>query len=158
MSRRGRIGEKKTKYDPIFKNQLITRLAYHIMKNGKKSLAFKILYRVFLNIKKKTEKNPLYVLRQAIQKITPDITVKIIRIGGFNKRIPLEVGYTQGQMLAIRWLLDASNKRTGKTMALRLSDELIDAAKNIGYAIRNKEDIYEMVEENRVYIRLRNAK
>nr|AIS35828.1 ribosomal protein S7 [Epipogium roseum] len=153
MPRRGMIVEKNTRYDPTYNNILVNMLAYHIMKNGKKSLAFKILYRVFLNIKKKTENNPLYVLRQAIQKVTPDITIRVIYKGGSNKRIPFEIGSTQGKMLAIKWILDASKKRTGQNMVLRLSNELIDAAKSSGYAMRKKEEIHKMVEANRVYIR-----
>nr|YP_009121256.1 ribosomal protein S7 [Epipogium roseum]AII40866.1 ribosomal protein S7 [Epipogium roseum] len=157
MPRRGMIVEKNSRYDPIYKNKFVNMLVCNIMKNGKKSLAYKILYRVFLNIKEKTENNPLYVLRQAIRKVTPDITIRVIHTVGLNKRIPFEIGYIQGQKLAIRWILDASKKRTGKNMALLLSDELIDAAKSNGYAIRKKEEIKKMVEANRVYIRLINA-
>ncbi|RYQ92314.1 hypothetical protein Ahy_B09g098515 isoform A [Arachis hypogaea] len=89
-------------------------------------------------IQQKTETNPLFVLRQAIRGVTPDI-------------VPIEIGSTQGKALAIRWLLGASRKCPGRNMAFKFSSELVDAAKGSGDAIRKKEETHRMAEANRAF-------
>ncbi|VAI04836.1 unnamed protein product [Triticum turgidum subsp. durum] len=110
-----------------------------IPKDGKKSLAYQILYRAVKKIQQKTETNPLLVLRQAIHRVTPNI----------------EIGSKQGRALAIRWLLEASQKRLGRNMAFKLSSELVDAAKGSGGAIRKKEATHRMAEANRALAHFR---
>ncbi|TYJ34178.1 hypothetical protein E1A91_A05G151100v1, partial [Gossypium mustelinum] len=78
-------------------------------------------------IQQKTETNPLSVLRQAIRGVTPDIAVKARRVGGSTHQVPIEIGFTQGKAVAIRWLLGASRKCPGRNMAFKLSSELVDA-------------------------------
>ena len=155
MSRKT-ISEKKiAKPDPIYRNRLVNMLVNRILKNGKKSLAYKILYGAVEDIRRRTKKNPLFVLRQAIRKVTPNVTVKARRIGGSTYQIPLEIGSTQGKALAIRWLLGASRKRSGQDMAVKLSYELIDAAKENGIAIRKREETHKMAEANRAFAHFR---
>nr|YP_009628302.1 ribosomal protein S7 [Greenwayodendron suaveolens]QBO27019.1 ribosomal protein S7 [Greenwayodendron suaveolens] len=132
MSRRGTAEKKTAKSDPIYRNRLVNMLVNRILKHGKKSLAYKILYRAAKKIQQKTETNPLYVLRQAIGKITPDIAVKARRVRGSTRQVPIEIESRQGKVLAIRWLLEASRKRPGRNMAFKLSSELVDAAKGSG--------------------------
>nr|YP_010266435.1 ribosomal protein S7 [Xylosma congesta]QGU83857.1 ribosomal protein S7 [Xylosma congesta]QGU83870.1 ribosomal protein S7 [Xylosma congesta]QXJ41505.1 ribosomal protein S7 [Xylosma congesta]QXJ41519.1 ribosomal protein S7 [Xylosma congesta]UIE10237.1 ribosomal protein S7 [Xylosma congesta] len=105
MSRRGTAEEKTAKSDPIYRNRLVNMLVNRILKHGKKSLAYQILYRAMKKIQQKTETNPLSVLRQAIRGVTPDIAVKARRVGGSTHQVPIEIGSTQGKALAIRWLL-----------------------------------------------------
>nr|YP_010932013.1 ribosomal protein S7 [Pleurozia gigantea]WKR35035.1 ribosomal protein S7 [Pleurozia gigantea] len=155
MSRKSLTEKKSVKPDPIYRNRLINMLVNRILKNGKKSLAYRILYKAIENIKRRTKKNPLFVLRQAISKVTPDVTVKARRIGGSTYQVPLEIGSTQGKALAIRWLLGASRKRSGQNMALKLSYELIDAAKENGIAVRKREEIHKMAEANRAFAHFR---
>ncbi|TYH16900.1 hypothetical protein ES288_A05G151400v1 [Gossypium darwinii] len=102
-------------------------LVNRILKHGKKSLAYQIIYRALKKIQQKTETNPLSVLRQAIRGVTPDIAVKARRVGGSTHQVPIEIGFTQGKAFAIRWLLGASRKRPGRNMAFKLSSELVDA-------------------------------
>ncbi|KAK8353354.1 hypothetical protein V6Z12_A05G152700 [Gossypium hirsutum] len=102
-------------------------LGNRILKHGKKSLAYQIIYRALKKIQQKTETNPLSVLRQAIRGVTPDIAVKARRVGGSTHQVPIEIGFTQGKAFAIRWLLGASRKRPGRNMAFKLSSELVDA-------------------------------
>nr|YP_010566308.1 ribosomal protein S7 [Medicago littoralis]AGV52561.1 ribosomal protein S7 [Medicago truncatula f. tricycla]UZC31363.1 ribosomal protein S7 [Medicago littoralis]UZC31515.1 ribosomal protein S7 [Medicago littoralis] len=151
MSRRGTAEKKTAKSDPICRNRLVNMLVNRIMKHGKKSLAYRIIYRAMKRIQQKTKTNPLYVLRQAIRRVTPDIAVKIKtrRVSGSNKKVPVEIGSTQGKALAIRWLLGASRKRPGRNMAFKLSSELVDAAKGSGDAIRKKQETHRMAEANR---------
>lgn len=155
MSRRS-IAEKKTgKSDPIYRNRLVNMMVNRILKHGKKSLAYKILYKAMKNIKQKTKKNPLSVLRQAIRRVTPNVTVKARRVGGSTYQVPIEIKSTQGKALAIRWLLGASRKRSGRNMSFKLSYELIDAARDNGDAIRKKEETHKMAEANRAFAHFR---
>ncbi|KAJ4699836.1 30S ribosomal protein S7, chloroplastic [Melia azedarach] len=130
MSRRGTTEEKTAKSDPIYRNRLVNMLVNRILKHGKKSLAYQIIYRALKKIQQKTEKNPLSVLRQAIRS-------------------------AQGKALAVRWLLGASRKRPGRNMAFKLSSELVDAAKGSGDAIRKKEETHRMAEANRAFAHFR---
>nr|YP_009033556.1 ribosomal protein S7 [Trifolium meduseum]AHY85635.1 ribosomal protein S7 [Trifolium meduseum]AIJ28105.1 ribosomal protein S7 [Trifolium meduseum] len=155
MSRRGTAEKKTAKSDPIYRNRLVNMLVNRIMKHGKKSLAYKIIYRALKRIQQKTKKNPLYVLRQAIRRITPNIAVKAKRASGSTQQVPVEIGSTQGKALAIRWLLGASRKRPGRNMAFKLSSELVDAAKGSGDAIRKKEESRRMAEANRAFAHFR---
>nr|GEV50698.1 ribosomal protein S7, chloroplastic [Tanacetum cinerariifolium] len=151
MSRRGTAEEKTAKSDPIYRNRLVNMLVNRILKHGKKSLAYQIIYRAVKKIQQKTETNPLSVLRQAIHGVTPSIAVKARHVGGSTHQVPIEIGSTQGKALAIRWLLAASRKRPGRNMAFKLSSELVDAAKGSGDAIRKREETHRMAEANRVF-------
>ena len=156
MSRRGTAEKRTAKSDPIFRNRLVNMVVNRILKDGKKSLAYQILYRAVKKIQQKTETNPLLVLRQAIRRVTPNIGVKTRRNKkGSTRKVPIEIGSKQGRALAIRWLLEASQKRPGRNMAFKLSSELVDAAKGSGGAIRKKEATHRMAEANRAFAHFR---
>nr|YP_009403775.1 ribosomal protein S7 [Isotoma hypocrateriformis]YP_009403783.1 ribosomal protein S7 [Isotoma hypocrateriformis]ASA34967.1 ribosomal protein S7 [Isotoma hypocrateriformis]ASA34977.1 ribosomal protein S7 [Isotoma hypocrateriformis]ASA35040.1 ribosomal protein S7 [Isotoma hypocrateriformis]ASA35050.1 ribosomal protein S7 [Isotoma hypocrateriformis] len=155
MSRRGTAEKRTAKYDPIYRNRLVNMVINRILKHGKKSLAYKILYRAVKNIHQKKETNPLLVLREAIRRVTPRIAVKARRKSGLSQQIPIEIKSTRGKALAIRWLLAASRKRPGRNMAFKLSSELVDAAKGRGDAIRKREETHRMAEANRAFAHLR---
>ena len=156
MSRRGTAEKKTTKSDPIYRNRLVNMLVNRILKHGKKSLAYQILYRAMKRVQQKEKRNPLSVLRQAIRQITPHIGVKTRRRKrGSTRQVPVEIGYTQGKVLAIRWLLKAARKRPGRNMAFKLSSELSDALKGKGAAIRKKEETRRMAEANRAFAHFR---
>nr|YP_009041051.1 ribosomal protein S7 [Tetraphis pellucida]AFJ72936.1 ribosomal protein S7 [Tetraphis pellucida]AIB08536.1 ribosomal protein S7 [Tetraphis pellucida]QZJ47982.1 ribosomal protein S7 [Tetraphis pellucida] len=155
MSRRSTTEKRIGKPDPIYRNRLVNMLVNRILEHGKKSLAYHILYKAMKNIKQKTKKNPLSVLRQAIRRVTPNVTVKARRIGGSTYQVPTEIKSTQGKALAIRWLLGSSRKRPGRNMAFKLSYELMDAAKDNGDAIRKKEETHRMAEANRAFAHFR---
>nr|ADT65046.1 ribosomal protein S7 [Dicranum scoparium] len=155
MSRRNTTEKKKGKSDPIYRNRLVNMMVNRILKNGKKSLAYKILYEAMKDIKQKTKKNPLSVLRQAIRRVTPNVTVKARRVGGSTYQVPIEIKSAQGKAPAIRWLLGASRKRSGRNMAFKLSYELMDAARDNGDAIRRREETHRMAEANRAFAHFR---
>nr|AAS65727.1 ribosomal protein S7 [Strelitzia reginae] len=172
MSRRGTAEKKTAKSDPIYRNRLVNMFVNRILKHGKKSLAYQIIYRAMKEIpqkqktkKQKTKKqktktqktktHPLSVLRQAIRRVTPDIAVKAKRARGLTHQVPIEIGSKQGKVLAIRWLLGASQKRSGRNMAFKLSSELVDATKGKGNAIRKKEATHRMAEANRTFAHFR---
>nr|YP_009138876.1 ribosomal protein S7 [Lathyrus pubescens]AIK21244.1 ribosomal protein S7 [Lathyrus pubescens] len=155
MSRRGTAENKMAKSDPIYRNRVVNMLINRIMKHGKKSLAYLIIYRAMKRIQQKTETNPLSVLREAIRRVTTTIGVKARRVRGSTRQVPIEIESTQGKVLAIRWLLAASRKRPGRNMAFKLSSELVDAAKGRGDAIRKKEETQKMAEANRTVAHFR---
>ena len=157
MSRRGTAKKKTVKFDPICCSRVVNMLVNRMMKHGKKSLAYQIFYRAGIDIKQKTEENPVYVLRQAIVRVTPKVGVKTRRRKkGKTYKVPVEIQFPQGILLAIRWLLGASRKRSGTSMASQLSSELIDAAsKKRGNAIRKKEETHRMAEASRTFAHFR---
>ncbi|CAK7329888.1 unnamed protein product [Dovyalis caffra] len=149
---RGATTKKSPTSDPVYQNRLVNMFVNRILKRGKKSLAYQIIYRALKKIQQKTESNPLAVLRAAVQGVTPDVSVKSRRVGGSTHQVPVEVGTLQGKALAIRWLLEASRKRQGRSMVLKLSSEVMDAAKGNGEAIRKKETTHKMAEANRAFV------
>lgn len=155
MSRRSTAKKKTAKSDPIYRNRVVHMLVNRILKHGKKSLAYQIFYRAMKKTQQETEGNPLSVLRQAMGRVTPYITVKARRKGASTHRVPIEIDSTKATLLAIRWLLGASRKRSGRNMACKLSSELIDAAKGRGGAIRKKEETHKMAEANRTLAHFR---
>ena len=137
-------------------------LVNRMMKDGKKSLAYKIFYRAGIGIRKETKKNPVYVLRQAIGRVIPSVGVKIRKRktkgkkGGKTYKVPVAIKIPQGILLAIRWLIEASRKRSGTSMVSQLRFELIDAAsKKRGNAIRKKEKTHKMAEASRTFAHFR---
>lgn len=155
MSRRKIPIKRSPKPDSIYRSRLVNMMVNRILKNGKKSLASRILYNAMKEIKHKTKKNPSLILRQAVVRATPKITIKARRIGGSNYQVPVEIKPEKGHSLAIRWLLTASRKRTGKNMVFKLANELLDAAKDTGGAIRKKEETHRMAEANRAFAHFR---
>uniref|UniRef100_A0A1L4BNF3 Ribosomal protein S7 n=2 Tax=Pelargonium TaxID=4030 RepID=A0A1L4BNF3_9ROSI len=155
MSRRGPAEKKTVKRDPFYRNRVVNMLINRILKHGKKSLAYKILYRAMKKIQQKKKRNPLSLLRQAIHRVTPKIAVKTRRVRGSAYQVPIEIKAPQGKVLAIRWLLEAARKRPGRNMAFKLSSELMDATKGKGNAIRKKEETYRMAESNRTFANFR---
>ncbi|CAI0557314.1 unnamed protein product [Linum tenue] len=147
--------EKTAKPDPVYRNRLVSMFVNRVLKNGKKSLAYFIMYRALRRVQEKTGQNPLAVLRDAVQGVTPDVAVKSRRVGGATQQVPVEVDTTQGKALAIRWLLVAARKRQGRDMVFKLSNELIDAAKGSGDAIRKREETHRMAEANRAFAHYR---
>nr|QYB21394.1 ribosomal protein S7 [Falcatifolium taxoides] len=150
-----RIAKRTAKSDPIYNNRLVNMLVNRILKHGKKSLAYRILYRAMRKIQQKTRKNPLVVLRQAIRGVTPKVTVKARRKSGSTYQVPIKIRSTKAKVLAIRWLLGASRKRPGRNMYLKLSYELLNAAKKQGSAIRKKEETHRTAEANRAFAHYR---
>lgn len=157
MSRRGTAKKKTAKSDPLCRSRLVNMLVNRMMKHGKKSLAYQIFYRAGIDIKQNKKENPIYVLRRAIARVTPKVVVKTRRRKkGKTYKVPVEIPFRQGILLAIRWLLGASRKRSGTNMASQLSSELIDAAsKKRGNAIRKKEETHKMAEASRTFAHFR---
>jgi small subunit ribosomal protein S7 len=102
-----------------------------------------------------TQQDPLAVIEQAIRNATPLVEVKARRVGGSTYQVPLEILPERGTALAIRWVLSASRNRTGRSMASKLTNELLDASKNSGNAIRKRDEIHKMAEANKAFAKYR---
>nr|YP_001019138.1 ribosomal protein S7 [Chlorokybus atmophyticus]Q19V71.2 RecName: Full=Small ribosomal subunit protein uS7c; AltName: Full=30S ribosomal protein S7, chloroplastic [Chlorokybus atmophyticus]ABD62253.2 ribosomal protein S7 [Chlorokybus atmophyticus]WKT05652.1 ribosomal protein S7 [Chlorokybus atmophyticus] len=151
MSRRNAPKKRPISSDPIYRSRLVSMVISHILKNGKKSLAHRILYQAMKNIEEKTEKDPLKILQQAVLNATPLVEVKARRIGGSTYQVPREVKPERGTALALRWLLSSARKRPGRDMASKLTNELLDAANEVGNAIRKREETHRMAEANKAF-------
>ena len=132
MSRRTTTKKRLAVPDPVYNSRLVSMLTVRILKEGKKHLAQRIIYQAFDIIKEKTGEEPLIVLESAIRKVTPLVEVKARRIGGSTYQVPLEVRAFRGTNLALRWITKYSRERAGKSMAIKLANELIDSPTKLG--------------------------
>ncbi len=122
-----------------------------MMKDGKKSVALKIMYTAFELMEKKAGKEPVEMFLQALRNVSPTVEVKPRRVGGATYQIPIEVIPSRREALAMRWLLAAARLRSGKSMAEKLAQELVDAANNAGGAMKKREEVHRMAESNRAF-------
>jgi len=122
-----------------------------VMQGGKKTIAQGIVYDAFNIIKEKTKKEPLEVFTTAIDNASPLLEVKPKRIGGATYQVPMEVRGERKFALATKWILDAARSKKGKSMAERLSEELMAAANNEGNAMKKKADTHRMAEANKAF-------
>jgi small subunit ribosomal protein S7 len=137
--------------DRIYNDVVVSQLINKVMKKGKKTIAQKIVYGSFDIIKEATKKEPLEVFKQAIENVSPVLEVKPKRIGGATYQVPMEVRGERKLALAFKWIIDGARAKKGKSMAERLSQELIDAANNQGSAMKKKSDTHRMAEANKAF-------
>ena len=141
--------------DTMYNSKVVTKLVNRIMLDGKRGKAQKIVYSAFDMIQAKVNENPLDVFTKAMENITPVLEVKARRVGGSNVQVPIEVSATRGQTLALRWLVNASRVRGGRSMAEKLANEIIDASNETGAAFKKKEDVHKMAEANKAFAHYR---
>src|SRR5437763_480111 len=151
MPRRGRFEKEPLLPDARYNSLLIARFVNKLMMRGKKGVAEGILYGTIDELEKRAKRPGIEVFEQAIRNATPVIEVKPRRVGGATYQVPVEIKGERRQSLAIRWILAAARKRTGKSMIERLSAELLDAANNTGSTIKRREDTHKMAEANRAF-------
>lgn len=157
MSRSGKIKKRTIPNDPLYGNKLLPRFINRVMKDGKKSVAEKVVYGA-LDIIKGKNMDPMEVFTAALQNVGPRVEVKARRVGGASYQVPLEVRGERKISLAIRWLILAANKRSSKeyhTFSEKLAAEFIDASNNIGEAIRKRDLILRNAEANRAFAHFR---
>jgi small subunit ribosomal protein S7 len=155
MSRRSKAQRKLPEPDPIYNSRLVTLLVSRILKSGKKSLAQKIVYGALELISTKTEENPVLVLEKAVKNVTPRVEVKARRVGGSTYQVPIEIRAYRGTNISLSWITEFARARSGKSMSMKLSNELIDAAKETGNSIRRKEQTHKMADANKAYAHFR---
>ena len=137
--------------DSKFQSLTIAKFIHNIMRGGKKSTAERVVYDCFEIIREETGEDPLGLFNKALKSITPDVEVRSRRVGGANYQIPYQVKGDRRLALALRWLIQATKARKGKNFSHRLKDELIDAAKGEGGAVRNRQNVEKMAEANRAF-------
>jgi len=155
MSRRNRPVKREIAPDIKYNSLLVSQFVNKLMTSGKKSTAQHILYDALDIIETRTRRSGLEVFEQALRNATPILEVKPRRVGGATYQVPVEVRADRRISLAIRWLVGAARKRSGKTMAEKLASELMDAANNTGTTIKRREDTHKMAEANRAFAHYR---
>lgn len=155
MSRRSNVKKDPVPPDPVYNSRLVSMMIRRLMMDGKKSLASRILYDAFKIVEEKTSSDPLETFEQAVRNVTPLVQVKARRVGGATYQVPMEVRPERGTSLALRWLSQYSRTRSGKTMAIRFANEIIDAANETGSTIRKREETHKMAEANKAFAHYR---
>lgn len=153
--RRKKAEQRQVIPDPQFRDKTVTRFINCLMKDGKKSVARKILYQAFEIIEEKTGKPGIEVFRDALSNAAPMIEVKGRRVGGSTYQVPVEVRQERSTALSMRWIIKSAKNRNDKSMASRLSRELIDASNNEGGAVRKRDETHRMAEANKAFAHFR---
>jgi small subunit ribosomal protein S7 len=155
MPRRYRPPKREIEPDLRYNSVLVSRFINKIMKDGKKSLATRIMYQAMDIVQERTRRPALEVLEEAVRNVSPVLEVKPRRVGGATYQVPVEVPPHRQTSLAIRWILSAARSRSGHSMAERLAAELIDAVNKTGAAIKKREDTHRMAEANQAFAHYR---
>ena len=153
--RKRRAVKRDVLADPVYNSKVITKLINQIMLDGKRGKAQTIVYKAFDLIQERTNENPADVFNKAMENVTPSLEVKSRRVGGANYQVPVEVRSDRAQALALRWLVNATRARGGKSMAEKLANEIIDASNETGATFKKKEDTHRMAEANKAYAHYR---
>ena len=155
MPSRGNVPKREVLPDPMYRSVLVTKLINSIMLDGKKGVAQKVVYGAFDIVKEQTDKDPLEVFNAAMENVMPSLEVKARRVGGATYQVPMEVRPERRQTLALRWLTAYSRKRSERTMKERLAGELMDAANNLGSAVKKREEMHKNAEANKAFAHFR---
>jgi small subunit ribosomal protein S7 len=141
--------------DPVYNSRLVSKFVNHMMVDGKRSTAQRILYSALETVGEKGGDEPLKLFKKAVDNVRPSVEVKSRRVGGSTYQVPVEVYPKRKTSLALRWLVDAARTRGEKTMDARLAGELLDAAAGRGNAVKKREDTHRMAEANKAFAHYR---
>jgi len=155
MPRRRRAERREIPPDPKYRNVEVARFINRMMMRGKKTVAQHIVYQAFDLLEQETRHNALEVFQQAMRNVLPMLEVKPRRVGGATYQVPVEVRSERRESLATRWLITSARARTGRPMAERLFQELLDASRGQGAAVKRREDLHRMAEANRAFVHYR---
>ena len=152
MPRRKRVFHKPDRSDPRYDSTLVGHLISKVMFSGKKSLAQRIVYAAIDKANEGIDTvDPLEVITRAIENAKPRVEVKSRRVGGATYQVPLEVAADRSESLAMRWLVDYSRDRSGKSMREKLANEIIEASMGRGNAVKKRDDVHRMAEANKAF-------
>lgn len=155
MSRRNISKKRFPEADSIYNSYLVSLLINRILKSGKKTIAKNIVYQAFDIIKKKTNEDPLLIFEKAIRNASPIVEVKARRVGGSTYQVPIEVSGFRATNLSLRWIIRYADQRAGRSMSIKLANEIIDTANDIGNTIKKKEETHKMAEANKAFAHFR---
>lgn len=155
MPRRREVPKREILPDPKFGNVELSKFMNVIMEGGKKAVAERIIYGALDTIGQKTGKDPLEIFTTAINNVKPMVEVKSRRVGGANYQVPVEVRPVRRLALSMRWIKEAARKRSEKSMAQRLANEIIEATEGRGGAMKRRDEVHRMAEANRAFSHFR---
>jgi small subunit ribosomal protein S7 len=155
MPRKGPAERREVMPDPIYRSVVVTQLVNKVLLSGKRSTSEHIVYKALDEISRKTNGDPVTVLKRAVENVRPQLEVRSRRVGGATYQVPTEVRPRKATTLAIRWIVGYARQRREKTMPERLAGELLDASNGIGAAIKRREDLQKMAESNRAFAHYR---
>lgn len=151
MPRRREVPKREILPDPKYRNQTLAKFVNIMMRDGKKSIAEKIMYGALDIIAQRGKEDTLAVFNDALENVRPVVEVKSRRVGGATYQVPVEVRAMRRTALAMRWIVDAARKRGEKSMTARLAGELMDAAERRGGAAKKRDDVHRMAEANKAF-------
>ncbi|TNF35716.1 MAG: 30S ribosomal protein S7 [Gammaproteobacteria bacterium] len=151
MPRRRVAAKREILPDPKFGSVTLAKFVNHIMVDGKKSVAEKIVYGALNTVQERLKGDPVAVFEQALENVAPMVEVKSRRVGGATYQVPVEVRPSRRAALAMRWLVEYARARGEKSMPQRLAGELMDAAQGKGGAVKKREDVHRMAEANKAF-------
>lgn len=151
MPRRNKPEKREITPDPRYNSVQVQSFINRVMRNGKKSLATRLVYDALEIAEERAKRPGIEVFEQAIKNVSPVMEVKPRRVGGATYQVPMEVPPERRFALACRWILMAARARGGRSFADKLANELMDAASNQGSAIRRREETHRMAEANRAF-------
>jgi small subunit ribosomal protein S7 len=151
MPRRREVPKRDITPDPKFRSDTVAKFINVVMRSGKKSTAEKIVYGALNTMAERSKKDPIEMFNQALTNVRPLVEVKSRRVGGATYQVPVEVRSGRQTALAMRWVVEAARTRSGKSMAARMADELMDAADKRGNAVKKREDVHRMAEANKAF-------
>jgi len=155
MSRRSQAKRVLLQPDPVYNSRLVSLLVARVLKSGKKTLAERIVYQALDIILDKTKENPVILLEKAVKNVTPQVEVKSRRVGGSTYQVPIEIRAYRGTNISLKWIIDFAKNRPGYGMSNKLANELIDAARENGGAMRKKDQVHKMAEANKAFAHFR---
>ena len=155
MPRSRVVAKREVLPDPKFGSKILAKFMNHVMVDGKKSIAEKIVYGALNIVSERSGSDPLEVFEAALEAIAPMVEVKSRRVGGATYQVPVEVRAERRSALAMRWLVEHYRARGEKSMVLRLAGEITDAAEGRGSAVKKREDVHRMAEANRAFSHVR---
>lgn len=153
--RRRRAEKRELLPDPKYKSKIVSKFVNMLMERGKRSLAENIVYSAFETASKKVGKEPLEVFQKALDNARPLVELKSRRVGGATYQVPVEVRQDRGMSIAMRWIRDFARSRKGRPMVEKLANEIIDAYKGEGPAVKKREDTHKMAEANKAFSHFR---
>jgi small subunit ribosomal protein S7 len=155
MPRKGPAPKRPLVSDPVYSSPLVTQLVNKVLRDGKKSLAERIVYAAMEGCRDKTGTDPVVTLKRALDNVKPAIEVKSRRVGGATYQVPIEVRAPRQTTLGLRWIVTFAGQRREKTMVERLMNELLDASNGLGAAVKRREDTHKMAESNKAFAHYR---
>jgi small subunit ribosomal protein S7 len=155
MPRKGPATRRDLLPDPVYNSILVTQIQNRMLMRGKRSLAEHIVYDALAKVGERTGKDPLQILKKAVDNVKPLLEVRSRRVGGATYQVPVEVQSPRGTTLAIRWLVTFSRRRRERSMSERLAGEILDASGGAGSAVKRREDMHKMAEANKAFAHYR---